>query len=67
MQARHFILDTKSTYTQLGIIPVTEYFNHILNTGHVYGSMTDTMQIIKIKINGKHLNTLEKYHTYIYI
>jgi hypothetical protein len=40
------------------------YLYHILNTGHAYGSMTDTMKIIQIKKKGKHLNILEKYHTY---
>jgi hypothetical protein len=40
------------------------YSNHILNIGHSYGSITDTMEIIKIERNGKHLNRLEKYHIY---
>jgi hypothetical protein len=40
------------------------YSNHILNTGHAYGSITDTMKVIKIEKTGKHLNTLEKYHIY---
>jgi hypothetical protein len=35
------------------------YSNHILNTGHTYGTINKTMDIIK---KGKHLNTLEKYH-----
>jgi hypothetical protein len=30
----------------------------------VYGSITDTMQIMKIERKGRHLNTLEKYHIY---
>jgi hypothetical protein len=36
--------------------------NHILNTGHTYGTITDTMDIIKTGRKGKHLNTLEKYY-----
>jgi hypothetical protein len=40
------------------------YSNHILNTGHTYGTITDTMDIIKTEKKGKYLNTLEKYHTY---
>jgi hypothetical protein len=40
------------------------YSNHILNTGHSYGNITNTMQITKIERKGKHLNTLEKYHIY---
>jgi hypothetical protein len=40
------------------------YSNNILNTGHSYGNITDTMEIIKIERKGKHLNTLERYHIY---
>jgi hypothetical protein len=39
------------------------YANHILNTGHAYGTMTDTMNIITIGKKGKHLNTLEMKKT----
>jgi hypothetical protein len=42
----------------------TGYSNHILNTGHTYGTMTDTMKIIITGKKGKHLNTLERYHIY---
>jgi hypothetical protein len=35
------------------------YSNHILNTGHTYGSITDAMKIVKIEKKGKHLKTLE--------
>jgi hypothetical protein len=38
------------------------YSNYILNTGHSYGNIIDAIKIIKIEINGKHLNTLEGYH-----
>jgi hypothetical protein len=39
------------------------YSNHILNTGHTYGTINDTMDdIIRKGKKGKHLNTLEKYH-----
>jgi hypothetical protein len=40
------------------------YSNHILNTGHAYGTMTDTMDVITTGRKGKHLNTLERYHIY---
>jgi hypothetical protein len=30
-----------------------------LNTGHTYGTITDTMEIIKTERKGRHLNTLE--------
>jgi hypothetical protein len=39
------------------------YSNHILNTGHTHGTITDTMEIITRK-KGKHLNPLERYHIY---
>jgi hypothetical protein len=35
------------------------YSNHTLNTGHTYGTMEDTTEIV-----GKYLNKLEKYHIY---
>jgi hypothetical protein len=38
------------------------YSNHILNTGHAYGSITNTMKVIETEKKGKHVNTLEKYH-----
>jgi hypothetical protein len=38
--------------------------NHILNPGHSYGSITDTMEIMKIERKRKHLNALDKYHIY---
>jgi hypothetical protein len=40
------------------------YSNHILNTGHTYGMITDTMDIITAGRKGKYLNTLERYHIY---
>lgn len=35
--------------------------NHILDTGHTYWSITDTINIIKTEKKGKHLIILEKY------
>jgi hypothetical protein len=40
------------------------YSNHILNTGHTYGTINDTMGIITTAKKGRHLNTLERYHIY---
>jgi hypothetical protein len=34
----------------------------ILNTGHRYGTISNTMKIMKAGKKGKHLNTLEKYY-----
>jgi hypothetical protein len=42
----------------------TGYENHILNTGHAYGTITDTMEIMKTERKGRHLNTLERYYIY---
>jgi hypothetical protein len=36
----------------------------MLNMGHTYGTITDTMDIRKTGKKGKHLNTLEKYRIY---
>jgi glycerol-3-phosphate acyltransferase PlsY len=38
------------------------YSNHIRSTGHAYGSITNTMDIIKADKKEKHLNTLERHH-----
>jgi hypothetical protein len=40
------------------------YARHILNSGHSYGSIDDTMGIIKIERKGKHLDTLERFHIF---
>jgi hypothetical protein len=42
----------------------TGYASHMLNTGHAYGSISDAMDVISMGKNGKHLNTLKKYHIY---
>jgi hypothetical protein len=40
------------------------YSNHILNTGHTYGTITGTVDVIRTGRKGRHLNILEKYHIY---
>jgi hypothetical protein len=42
------------------------YSNHtsILNTGHTYGTITDTMNVIRNGRKGGYLNILEKYHIF---
>jgi hypothetical protein len=40
------------------------YSNHILNTGHTYGTITDTMDVIRTGRKSRDLNTLERYHIY---
>jgi hypothetical protein len=36
----------------------TGYSTHILNTGHAYGTITDSMDIIKTGTKSKYLNSL---------
>jgi hypothetical protein len=40
------------------------YSNHILSMGHTYGTITYTVDVIKMGRKGRHLNTLERYHIY---
>jgi hypothetical protein len=35
------------------------YSSNILNTGHTYGTITDTMDILRKGRNDRHLNTVE--------
>jgi hypothetical protein len=42
----------------------SRYSNHILNAGHAYGTIADTMEIITTGKKGKYLNTPEKYYTF---
>jgi hypothetical protein len=37
----------------------SEHLNHILKSGHTYGTIRSTMDIIKTGRKGKHLNILE--------
>ncbi|XP_021935838.1 uncharacterized protein LOC110837712 [Zootermopsis nevadensis] len=38
------------------------YAKHILNTGHAYNTINETMDILKIVQNKNHRNTIEKYY-----
>jgi hypothetical protein len=38
--------------------------NRILNTGHTYGTICHTMDVVTTGRKGEHLNTLERYHIY---
>jgi hypothetical protein len=42
----------------------TGYSSHILNTGHTYGTIDDTIEIITIGRKVQYLTTPEKYHIY---
>jgi hypothetical protein len=38
---------------------------HILNAGHRYGTMENSMDIIETNKKGQYSNTLENYHIYV--
>jgi hypothetical protein len=40
------------------------YVRHILETGHAFGNINDTMEIVKIKQKGLYLNALEIFYIY---
>jgi hypothetical protein len=40
------------------------YAQHILNTGHTYGQLDNTMNILQIANKGKDMNTVEPFHIY---
>jgi hypothetical protein len=41
-----------------GLGPCIQY------TGHSYGKIEDTMDVVRMGRKGKHVNTLERYHIY---
>jgi cell fate (sporulation/competence/biofilm development) regulator YlbF (YheA/YmcA/DUF963 family) len=40
------------------------YAQHTVNTGHTYGNMQDTMEIIQVARKGRHMNNIEKCHMF---
>jgi hypothetical protein len=38
------------------------YTQHILNTGHTYGYMQDTVEITEVARKGTYMNNIDKYH-----
>jgi hypothetical protein len=44
---------------------ITDYSPHILNTGHAFGKLQDTLKNnLKLQRKDPHLKTLEKFHIY---
>jgi hypothetical protein len=41
--------------------PKTGYAQHILNTGHEYGNLDHTMDVVEQQHKGPYLDTIEKY------
>jgi hypothetical protein len=60
---KHSRPDTENINKQLNIM-IAIQANHTLNTGHKYGTIIDTKDIIRTHRKGKHLYALEKYHIY---
>jgi hypothetical protein len=42
----------------------SKYVQHILDNRHSYGTIHDTMDILRITKKGQHMNTLERYNIY---
>jgi hypothetical protein len=42
----------------------TGFSHRILDTGHAYNKIENTMKILKFQEKGKYLNTMEKFHIY---
>jgi hypothetical protein len=42
----------------------SKYAQHILDTGHAYGTIEETMDIIQTTKKGHLLNTLERFYEY---
>jgi hypothetical protein len=55
---KEHIQDIRNNSTKTG------YSQHIINTGHEYGNIESTLNVLKIQKKGAFLNTLEKFHIY---
>jgi hypothetical protein len=42
----------------------TGYSKHVLDTGHAYDTMEETMDVVRIGRKGQYMNTLEKYYIF---
>jgi hypothetical protein len=42
----------------------SRYAHHILDTGHAYGTIEDTLNILHLEKKGPLMNTLEQFHIY---
>jgi hypothetical protein len=42
----------------------SKYAQHILDTGHAYGKIEETMDVIHVTGKGRLLNTLERFYIY---
>jgi hypothetical protein len=44
--------------------PSSKYAEHMLNEGHTYGTIEDTLDILHTNKKGRILDTLERYYIY---
>jgi hypothetical protein len=55
---KEHIQDIRNNRTKTG------YSQHITNTGHEYGNIENTLNILNVQKKGAFLNTLEKFQIY---
>jgi hypothetical protein len=55
---KEHVLDIKNKRSKTG------FSHHILGTGHIYGNIEKTMEILNLHEKGNCLNTLDKFHIY---
>jgi hypothetical protein len=55
---KEHIQDIKTSKSKTG------FSQYILNTGHAYNTMENTMKILNLQEKGQYLNTLERSHIY---
>jgi hypothetical protein len=55
---KEHIQDIRNNRTKTG------YSQYIINTGHEYGNIENTLNILNVEKKGPFLNTLEKFHIY---
>jgi hypothetical protein len=53
---KEHVLDIKNNRSK------TCFSHHILDTGHMYSNIENTMEILNLHEKGNYLNTLEKFH-----
>jgi hypothetical protein len=53
---KEHIQDIRNNRTKTG------YSQHIINTGHEYGNIENTLNVLNVQKKGAFLNILEKFH-----
>jgi hypothetical protein len=64
-QEEHLKLDTKDISRLHEITDRIQDTADILDTGHIYGRIDDTLTILRKAKKGKYLKSLEKYHIFL--